>query len=74
MPSKKIPNSTKPDQKSAKNSVDPDDERTFSNWLKSEQGTENLKLFVLGNALVLLFTVSFPKLCDALDIIYKLFE
>ncbi|KAK9884487.1 hypothetical protein WA026_007329 [Henosepilachna vigintioctopunctata] len=49
-------------------------EHTFSSWLSSPQGTENLKLFVFGNILFLLFAVTWPKICQTVDIIYETYK
>ncbi|KAL3277644.1 hypothetical protein HHI36_012984 [Cryptolaemus montrouzieri] len=54
--------------------VDSDNEQTFSNWLSSSQGTENLKLFVLGNSLLLFLAITWPKIAQATNAIYELYK
>lgn len=48
-------------------------ERTFSEWLSSDEGIENLKLFVIGNTLVCLLLVVWPQVKEALDAVYYIY-
>ncbi|XP_066253521.1 uncharacterized protein [Euwallacea similis] len=46
------------------------EERTFSQWLTSEAGIDNLKFFILGNALIWLSMVTWPHVKEVLDAAY----
>lgn len=48
-------------------------ERTFSDWLRSDEGIENLKLFVLGNTILVFIAISWPHMKDALDAAYYIY-
>ncbi|OWR43912.1 hypothetical protein KGM_206246 [Danaus plexippus plexippus] len=42
-------------------SVD-EDEQGFGGWLRSTEGIENMRLFVIANSIVLLTTLAYPHL------------
>lgn len=48
-------------------------ERTFSEWLSSDEGIETLKLFVIGNTLLCLMLVVWPQVKEALDAVYYMY-
>ncbi|CAH2013413.1 unnamed protein product [Acanthoscelides obtectus] len=50
-----------------------EDNRGFGGWLRSEEGIENLKLFVLGNTIFAFFAISWPQIKEALDAAYYLY-
>lgn len=52
---------------------DSEEEESFSNWIRSEEGIENLKLFVLGNSLIVLIVISWPQIKEALDAAYYMY-
>ncbi|XP_038215083.1 uncharacterized protein LOC119834703 [Zerene cesonia] len=41
----------------------------FGGWLRSDDGLENMKLFVIANSIVLLTTLVYPQLQTVFDII-----
>lgn len=49
------------------------EERTFSDWLRSDEGIENLKLFVLGNSILVFIAISWPHIKESLDAAYYLY-
>lgn len=49
------------------------EERTFSDWLRSEEGIENLKLFVLGNTILVFIALSWPHIKETMDAAYFLY-
>lgn len=53
---------------------DTEEEIGFSKWLKSEQGSETLKLFVFGNSLILLLCVSWPQIKLGLEAFYSIYS
>lgn len=59
----------------AKGPIDPDSEEEigFSKWLHSDEGIENLKLFVLGNSLMIFLLISWPHIKEALDTVYYIY-
>lgn len=52
---------------------DSEDEQGFSKWLRSEEGVENLKLFVLGNSIIVFLALSWPQIKEVLDAVYYLY-
>lgn len=63
----------KPSTKTIKSKPVEVQERTFSEWLSSDEGIENLKLFVIGNTLVCLMLVVWPQVKEVLDAVYYLY-
>lgn len=63
----------KPSTKTISKSKQGLQERTFSEWLSSDEGIENLKLFVIGNTLVCLMLVVWPQVKEALDAVYYMY-
>lgn len=49
------------------------EERTFSDWLCSEEGIETVKLFVFGNTILIFLVVSWPYIKETLDSVYYLY-
>ncbi|ERL87537.1 hypothetical protein D910_04928 [Dendroctonus ponderosae] len=47
--------------------------RTFSRWLSSEEGLENLKLFIFINTLLCFVLVCWPQVKEALDAAYYIY-
>ncbi|XP_045768342.1 uncharacterized protein LOC123869462 [Maniola jurtina] len=39
-----------------------EDDQGFGGWLRSEEGVENMKLFVIANTIVLLTTLAYPHM------------
>lgn len=55
------------------NSIDSDSEEgTFSGWLKSGEGVELMKLFVICNSMIVFFTLTWPQLQQTFEIIYSM--
>lgn len=52
---------------------DSDEEQGFSQWIRSEEGLENLKLFVLGNTLIVFLTIFWPHIKEMLDTGYYMY-
>lgn len=51
------------DEKDKKEVVDLDDEETgFGSWLKSGTGIEWMRLFVIGNSLIVFLTMTWPQM------------
>ncbi|XP_060525696.1 uncharacterized protein LOC132701620 [Cylas formicarius] len=70
---KKITSDAAEDKNPPKDSgFDSDQEEGFSKWLKSEEGVENLKLFVIGNSLIVFLLMSWPQIKQGLDAAYYL--
>lgn len=72
---KVIPQQKKPNKSDseAKETIDSEEEIGFSKWLHSTEGIENLKLFVLGNSLMIFLLISWPHIKEALDIVYYMY-
>lgn len=49
------------------------EERTFSDWLRSDDGIENIKLFVFGNTILVFIALSWPHIKETLDSAYYLY-
>ncbi|CAH2076875.1 unnamed protein product, partial [Iphiclides podalirius] len=47
-----------------------DEDQGFGGWLRSADGQENMKLFVIANSVVLLTTLMFPYIQLVVDFIY----
>ncbi|CAF4834907.1 unnamed protein product [Pieris macdunnoughi] len=61
---------TKVDEKVLPNQDSLDDENQgFGGWLRSADGLENMKLFVIANSIVILTTLVYPQLRVIFDII-----
>ncbi|XP_026314810.1 uncharacterized protein LOC113226410 [Hyposmocoma kahamanoa] len=50
-----------------------DEDQGFGGWLKSEDGQDTMKLFVVANSIVLLTTLAYPHVQTVLDIVYDAF-
>lgn len=71
---KKLSNSQRKSQnKSSEIEENQQQDRTFSDWLRSEEGIENLKLFVLGNTILVFTVISWPHIKETLDAVYYLY-
>ncbi|CAH2108539.1 unnamed protein product [Euphydryas editha] len=46
-----------------------EDEQGFGGWLRSADGLENMKLFVIANSIVLLTTITYPHIKYMIEII-----
>ncbi|XP_049868187.1 uncharacterized protein LOC126368321 [Pectinophora gossypiella] len=46
-----------------------EDNQGFGGWLRSDDGLENMKLFVIANSIVLLTTLVYPHLRTAIEIL-----
>lgn len=53
--------------------LDSDEEAGFSKWIRSEEGLETLKLFVLGNSLIVFIAISWPQIRETLDAVYYMY-
>lgn len=51
---------------------DSEDEGGFSKWLKSDEGVELIKFFVLGNAIVIFLTITWPSVQEVFDSVSRL--
>lgn len=49
---------------------DSEDEGGFSKWLRSNEGIELLKFFVLGNSLVVFLMMTWPNMREAFNSAY----
>ncbi|KAK4881261.1 hypothetical protein RN001_004580 [Aquatica leii] len=49
---------------------DSDDERSFSNWFRTADGIEFLKLFVILNSIVVFTTLAWPNVKESLNELY----
>ncbi|CAH2260206.1 jg26281, partial [Pararge aegeria aegeria] len=46
-----------------------DDDQGFGGWLRSTEGVENMRLFVIANTIVLLTTLAYPHMQLMIEII-----
>lgn len=53
---------------------DSEDEGGFSKWLRSNEGVELLKFFVLGNALIAFLVMTWPNIHQAFDSAYYIIK
>lgn len=51
--------------------IDIDDEPSFSNWLNGGNGVQLMKLFVAGNFLTVLLTMSWSHVIETINFIYE---
>lgn len=59
-------------QKATEN--DSDTEESFSQWLKSNDGIDCMKLFVIGNSVLILFVLSWTHIQEFFDNAYYLYK
>lgn len=52
---------------------DSEEEEGFSKWLRSKEGIENLKLFVLGNSILVFLLISWPEVKETLEAAYYMY-
>lgn len=74
---KKLPEEqkeTKEEHPVSEEPPDSEDERSFSTWLRSHDGMETLKLFVIGNTIVIMSLTMLPQLKDFFDNIFNLYK
>ncbi|RVE40591.1 hypothetical protein evm_014759 [Chilo suppressalis] len=64
--------SEKQDKVEAKVDTLDDEEQGFGGWLKSTDGIETMKLFVIANTIVMLTTIVYPHIQTAYQIIYDM--
>lgn len=72
-PNKNVLNVSDSQNKSTTVHQDSEEEQGFSKWLRSEEGIENLKLFVLGNTIIVFLVLSWPQITETLDAAYYLY-
>ncbi|KPJ06934.1 hypothetical protein RR48_11433 [Papilio machaon] len=48
-----------------------EEDQGFGAWLRSADGQENMKLFVIANSIVLLMTLMYPQVQLIVDFIYE---
>ncbi|CAK1540695.1 unnamed protein product [Leptosia nina] len=60
---------TKVDEKIPNQDSLDDENQGFGGWLRSADGLENMKLFVIANSIVILTTLVYPQLQAIFDII-----
>lgn len=65
--------SEKPSTPDVIDATDSDEEISFSNWLRTADGIELMKLFVVMNSLIVFLTMSWPQIKEALDEAYYLY-
>lgn len=66
-PTKSLPSQGQPSTSTALQEVyDSEDEGGFSKWWREGEGTELMKLFVIGNSLVVFLVMSWPNIREAL--------
>ncbi|KAI5642779.1 hypothetical protein NE865_05305 [Phthorimaea operculella] len=55
----------------ASRSIDPldDENQGFGGWLRSDDGMETMKLFIIANSIVLMTTLVYPHLRTAVEIL-----
>lgn len=53
---------------------DSEEEESFSKWLSSNEGVENLKLFVIGNSLFLFILISWPQIKEVIEAAYDFYS
>lgn len=63
----------KPKAEGTRKEEDSEDEQNFSNWLRSDQGVESMKLFVLANTVFIFLMMIWPKMKEAFDAGYYLY-
>ncbi|KAI8422717.1 hypothetical protein MSG28_006482 [Choristoneura fumiferana] len=56
-------------EKSSKVDSLDDEDQNFGGWLKSSDGMETMKLFVLANSVVMLTTIAYPHIQTIFSII-----
>ncbi|KAJ3665051.1 hypothetical protein Zmor_000566 [Zophobas morio] len=61
------------EQKSTTEPPDSEEEESFSKWLRSSEGLENLKLFVIGNSVLIFLLVSWPQIKETLETAYYMY-
>ncbi|PSN36703.1 hypothetical protein C0J52_27203 [Blattella germanica] len=54
--------------------ISDDENQGFSNWLRSSDGVEYMKLFVLANTFVVFMTMTWPHMQEAIEIIKSFFN
>lgn len=54
--------------------IDSDDEQGFSKWLRTTDGLELMKLFVLGNTFVVFLFMAWPQLKEAFYNAYYVYK
>ncbi|CAG9785755.1 unnamed protein product [Diatraea saccharalis] len=61
-------------QDKAENKVDSldDEEQGFGGWLRSTDGIDTMKLFVIANTIVMLTTIVYPHIQTAYEIVYDM--
>lgn len=59
---------TKDNVKENKNEHE-DEEEGFGNWLRSENGASQMKMFVVANFMVVFMTIAWPHIVQAFEII-----
>ncbi|XP_011551604.2 uncharacterized protein LOC105383271 [Plutella xylostella] len=67
-------NKTDRDQKAADTPAEAlldDDETGFGGWLKSADGMDTMKLFVIANSIVVVSTLALPHVQTVFDILYE---
>ncbi|CAH1104690.1 unnamed protein product [Psylliodes chrysocephalus] len=69
-PTSKLSKSNKTEEESKPIAQDSEDEQSFSNWLRSDEGVENLKLFIVGNSIIVFLVLSWPNIKETLDAMY----
>nr|XP_026500935.1 uncharacterized protein LOC113404279 [Vanessa tameamea]XP_026500941.1 uncharacterized protein LOC113404279 [Vanessa tameamea]XP_026500949.1 uncharacterized protein LOC113404279 [Vanessa tameamea] len=67
----KTNNPITPEANNAKPKLDSidEDEQGFGGWLRSSEGLENMKLFVIANSIVLLTTITYPHIQFVIEFI-----
>ncbi|CAH1373292.1 hypothetical protein MTP99_014709 [Tenebrio molitor] len=53
---------------------DSEEEEGFSKWLRSNEGIENLKLFVLANSILIFLLISWPQVKESLETAYYMYR
>ena len=51
-----------------------DENQGFGNWLRSSEGLEYMRLFVIANTIIVFLTMGWPQMQQAFDIITSYFN
>lgn len=66
-------NDTKKDTTQIEDPSD-DENQGFGNWLRSTEGLEYMRLFVIANTIIVFLTIAWPQMQQAMEIITSFFN
>lgn len=70
---KRDPKGEEQDKSKIETKDDEAENQGFSFWLRSNEGFEMMRLFVIANSLVVFVTIGWPSMREALNVIYEVF-